>query len=427
MKKAHERSLKHIYRHVFVWITRSKKAMLAVAVLLVVIVGLGTYALQNEQATAALHTGKKLDDVGQYDQAKQTLQSAGKTLVRASTKKQIAAELARNQKLAGAHQKLEEVKRLLAEHKPAEAQKILNEVQASSPPGGDQNALASLQRSVTQQSTGSPSQTTPPHTGGSSTPPSSSGGATGSGTSTPPPGPLTNLSVVSFTASASPAGASTCNISDSVTFSSNGSGTVTTTWSLMSAKSTSQIDNPNSFTFATAGSQSDSFNFSGTQGLESGDAYRVSVTITSTTNAAITVTTTPVTINSCAGPPGLAAEQAAPLMTTITPVTPSVYQYQDGIFSNECSIQVTTPYSVNSSGTVEAIVMVTSGSSVGYTYYDKNGTTAFSGPGSTSDTSYFRLPHLAGGGPYTIVVKLVEVSAPGTVYATTTPISSGCN
>ena len=151
------------------------------------------------------------------------------------------------------------------------------------------------------------------------------------------------------------------------------------------------------------------------------------VTITSVSSPSISVTAGPVTISSCAAPPSLAAEQTSAFMTSITPGSVSINQFHDSIFPNECSVQVTTPYSVNASGTVETIVTATSGYSIGYTYYDSNGATSFTGSGNTSDISYFRLPHLPGGAHYTVSVKLVEVSAPNTVYATAAPVDMACS
>ncbi len=432
-------------RNILAWLRITKKwrrvliSLGFAGLLLVALFGLHLY--QNHQAETALHAATSLDDQGKYGDAKKTLDSVNKTLVSATVTHQIASEMDRNQKLTDTQRKLDEAKRLLQQNKPGEAQKILQDLQASLPSGNNQSSssqIAALQHSATQgTSSSSKSQNASSGSGGQSSGGGSSSGSgggggsggssSGGGTAPPPPGPLTSISVASFTASSSSATASTCNITDSLTFSVNGSGTVSTTWSLFSTKTSSQTNNPTNFTFSAAGNQSDSFNFSGTQGLEAGDSYRVSATITSTSNPAITTTAGPITISSCAAPPALAAEQMPAYMTSITPGTPTLYQAHDGVFPNECSVQVTTPYSVNSSGTVEAIVMVTSGSSIGYTYYDKNGATAFSGSGSTSDTSYFRLPHLPGGGQYTVMVKLVEVSSPGSVYATTISQSMGCS
>ena len=400
---------------------------------------------QNYYANAALHSAQKLDSVGQYSEAKKKLSAINQFAVFEGTRKQIQAEDHRNQQLAVVAQKLAEVQQLLKAHKTQAAESLLQSISKStSNISSVQTQVSQLQKSAQTQAgntSASPSGSSSKSgsgsgsgggnagvgTGGGGA--SGSGGGSGSpgGSTPPPPGPMTSISVTSFTASAAAATASTCNISDSLTFSTNGSGSVTTTWSLFSTKSLSETVNPTTYTFSAAGSQSDSFNFSGTQGLEPGDSYRVSVTIVSTSNSSISTTAGPITLSNCAAPPSLAAEKVTPFMTTITPGTLSVYQAKDTIFPNECSVQVTTPYSVNSSGTVEAIVMVTSGESIGYTYYDSIGATSFNGSGSTSDTSYFRLPHLPGGGNYTITVKLVEVSSPGTVFATTSAISSGCS
>ncbi len=406
---------------------RSKRNLIGAAIVALIILGIGTpIILNNEQAASALRAGKKSDDDGHYSLAKQKLESAPQTFVRSSIKKQLATELARNRQLEDTQQKLNEAKRLLQENKPAEAQKILQGLQSDDT---QSKQLVSLQKSAALQ-TGAENAESGGGSNGATGSPSGSTGTSSSGSSggsPPAPGPLTGIGVVSFTASSSPATASTCNISGALTFSANGTGTVSTTWYLVSTKSSSQIDNQNDFTFTAAGNQSDSQSFSGTQGLEPGDSYRASVIIASASNPAITVVAGPITISSCAAPPALAAEQATPLMTAITPGTPTVYESQDSIFPNECSVQVTTPYSVNSSGTVEVVVLETSGSSIGYTYYDKNGVTSFNGAGSTSDTSYFRLPHLPGNAHYTTTVKLVEVSSPNTVFATTAPVSSACD
>jgi len=396
----------------------------------------GFYLYQNTHAVSALQTAKSFDNKGQYGRAKQTLQSIHKTLVRASTKAQIQAELQRNQQLAETQQKIQEVQKLLGEHNAKAAQALLGQLKST---GVDNNnQLNDLQKAVAQQlSTPKPGPTKTGNgttsSGGSSgsTGGTGSGGGSGGGASSgsgggPNTGPLSSLNIVSFTASASAATAASCNITGSVTFGADGSGNVTVTWSQYSSKTVSQTQNPVNFSFPAAGTKADGVNFGGSQGLEPGDSYRISATITSASNPAISVTTSPVTISSCAAPPALASEQGSAFMTTITPGTPTIYQAHDGIFSNECSVQVSTPYSVNGSGTVEAIVLVTSGSSIGYTYYD-NSVTGFTSAGSATDTSYFRLPHLPGSGHYNIQVKLVEVSTSNTVYAYTSSLSSSCD
>lgn len=426
-------SARKLTRHLVRWLMHHKKLPLGAVAISILIIILGLYIFQNKEAAVTLEIGKKLDNTGRYAQARQELMSASKPLVRPSMKQQIAVELRRNQRLADIQSKLNEINSLLKQHNTAGAQKLLQSVRASLPVNSNKQSsqIAALQQTIkhfTPHNSSAPSSSSassnPPSSGSGSSGGSSDGSGSGGA---PPAGPMTSLSIVSLAANANPATASTCTISDLVTFSANGSGSVTVTWSLLSTKTTSQIVNPNTFNFPAAGSQTDNFNFSNTQGLESGDSYRVGVTVTSVSNPGISVTAGPVDLSSCAAPPALAAEQVAPFMTAITAGSVSVFQSQDGIFSNECSVEVTTPYSVNSSGTVEAIVMVTSGSSIGYTYYDKNGATAFNAPMSTSDTSFFRLPHLPGGGHYDIAVKLVEVSSPNTVVATTSPVDAACN
>ncbi len=425
------------------WAARHKWALLVVVILVLFLAGSGLVVAENVQASQALKTAKKLDDSGQYAQAKQLLQSARRPLVRGSVQKQLTAELQRNQHLSDTKHLLDEVALLLKEHKTSEAQKLLQSLPATTPDAnaGNTNQITALQQTIKQQTnTGSgAASSTGAAAGKTSGGSASSGGNTsgtggssgntgsGAGSTPPPPGPLTSLSVVSFTASSAPSTASKCNISDALTFSANGSGAVTATWWLYSSKSTSGTNNANNFTFSAAGNQSDSFNFNGTQGLEAGDSYRIGVTIASVSSPSIFVTAGPITISSCAAPPSLAAEQVSAFMTSITPGTVSINQFRDTVFPNECSVEVTTPYSVNSSGTVEAIVMATSSYAIGYTYYDANGVTSFTGSGSTSDTSYLRLPHLPGGAHYNVTVKLVEVSAPNTVYATTAPVDMACS
>ena len=418
------------------------KIAIACVATVVAVLCAGLYLYQNSHAASAVKAATALDSKGQYAAAKKTLTSVNTALVRGSTKAQLHAELLRNQRLADLQRKLDQVKQLLKEHKGQAAQDLLNQLksQGAADTSG-QSQLAGLQKAVQQQaaatkSSGTSGTGTTGSSGGSGGSSTGSGGSTGGSGSTgggggggagPNTGPLTSLSVASFNASASGGTASTCNISGSLSFSADGSGSVTVTWSQYSTKTVSQTNNPDHFNFAAAGTQSDSGSFSASQGLEPGDSYRILATITSVSNPGISVTAGPVTIASCAAPPALAAEQQTPIMTTITPGIPSVYQYQDGVFSNECSVQVATPYSVNAGGTVQAIVQITSGSSIGYTYYDKSGATGFTGSGSTTDTSYFRLPHLPGGGHYTIQVKLVEVSSPGTVYAYTSSLVSNCD
>jgi hypothetical protein len=211
-----------------------------------------------------------------------------------------------------------------------------------------------------------------------------------------------------------------------VTFSTNGSGTVTTTWFQLSNKTTSQISGPFNVTFAAAGTQSDHQNFWNEQGLEPGDSYRYSVRITSTSNPAISVMSPTMIVSSCASPPGYTAELiSSPTMTAITPGALSIYSHTD-IFGFECAVEATVPYSTNGSGTVQTIMQATSSSSIGSTYYDTSVIETFNGPGSISKTSYFRLPNLPGNGQYTIKAKLVEVSSSGSVSATTTAVTANC-
>ncbi len=439
-----KQKIKLVFKRCLQVLATSKRVKLIFICLVIVIAGLfsGFYVYQNNLATSRLKAAKNLDGNKEYAAAKKTLDSINTVLVRGSTKKQIRSELKRNQQLAVVQQKLEEVQKLLSEHKTQAAQDLLKQLTTSANGASTDatNQIASLQKAATQQpsstkpssggsSTGSGGGTTGGGSGSSGGTGGSSGGSSGGGGggSGPNTGPLTSFNVVSFNASTSGGTASTCNISGSLTFGADGSGSVIVTWSQYSTKTVSQTDNPDHFSFAAAGTQSDSFNFGGSQGLEPGDSYRILATITSVSNPGISITAGPVTLASCAAPPALAAEQQSPFMTAITPGTPSIYQYQDGVFSNECSVQVSTPYSVNAGGTVQAIVLVTSGGSIGYTYYDKSGATGFTGSGSATDTSYFRLPHLPGGGHYTIQVKLVEVSNPGTVYAYTSSLASNCD
>jgi len=416
---------------------RPRIVLLSVAVAAALLLG-GFYLYQNSHALSKLKTAQTLDTKGQYAAAGKALVSINTLLVRSSTKIKIQAEVAHNRQLVTVQQKLDHVKQLLKEHKGQAAQDLLKQLQSE--PGAvsglAQSQVADLQKAVQKQTTAAPKPVSSPTsagaggTSGGSTQGNNTGGSgtpSGGGGGGPNTGPLASLSVASFNASASGGSASTCNIHGSLTFGADGSGAVTVTWSQYSSKTLSQTDNPDHFNFAAAGSQSDSVNFSGSQGLELGDSYRILAVITSVSNPGISVTAGPMTIASCAAPPALASEQQSAFMTTITPGTPSVLQTQDGIFSNECSVQINTPYSVNSSGTVQAIVQVTSGSSIGYTYYDALGATGFTGSGNTTDVSYFRLPHLPGGGHYTIQVKLVEVSSPGSVYAYTAPVTSSCD
>ena len=418
-------------------------AWAGLAILIVMLTG-GFYLYQNSHAVSELKAAKTLDAKGNYTAAKKTLGSINTILVRNATKAQIHSETLHNQQLVAVQQKLDTIKQLLKEHKGQAAQDLLKQLTSQPGVAGtiDQHQVANLQQTAKQQTTSAtkPSSGASSGTGATSGGGTTQGGGTGGGANSgggnsggsgggsgPNTGPLTSLNVVSITASASAATAATCNVHGSLSFSADGSGDVTVTWSQYSNKTVSQTDNPEHFNFAAAGTQSDSVSFGGSQGLEPGDSYRILATITSVSNPGISVTAGPATISSCAAPPALASEQQSPLMTTITPGTLSVYQAHDGVFSNECSVQVTTPYSVNGAGTVQAIVQITSGSSIGYTYYDSSGATGFTGSGSTANTSYFRLPHLPGGGHYTIQVKLVEVSVPGSVYALTSSVSSNCD
>ncbi len=234
---------------------------------------------------------------------------------------------------------------------------------------------------------------------------------------------MSAIAVTAFSATSSPYNATSCALNQSVTFTTNGSGSVAVVWKVLSTKTSSYIDNPVVYNFSAAGSKTDAQHDTA-QGLEAGDSYRVSVTITSQANGAITTTAGPTVISSCAAPQALHQSLDPPYMSTITPGTLSSSNSQDGIFTNECSMVLQAPFSVNGSGSVEAVYTITSGSSGGATLYAST-THDFTVAGSDTDTSYIRMPHLNGGDMYSITVRLIEVDAQN-VYATAGPITSGC-
>ncbi len=413
---------------------------------LLIIIGAGILVVlaallgwHNYSAAARLHTAQRQDKTQNYDQAQRTLSSINQNLLLPNLVTQIKHEQTHNAHLRDDYQKLQRVKQLLQENKPQEALNLLETLQTADTKS-TQTTQTLQQQAVKQGATPTPSPT--PKPGGSHPPtptptpapgptptptptPTPAPGPTPTPTPTPPPpGPMSAISVTAFSATASPYNATFCHIAESVSFSTNGSGNVNVVWKMLSTKTSSAIDNPVVYGFSAAGSKTDGQSFTA-QGLESGDSYRISVTITSQSNGAVTTTGGPVTISSCAAPQGLHSPQQPSTMTVITPGSVGISQSQDGIFVNECSMVLSIPFSVNASGSVEAIYTITSGSSGGATLYATT-TKDFTGSGSDTDTSYIRMPHLNGGDIYSISVKLIDVGAPS-VFATSGPVTTGCS
>lgn len=396
---------------------------------------------QNYQANALLHTAQKADAAAHYSQAKKELDAIKQFAVWPSIRRGIQAEQKHNEQLLSLEQKLHEVQQLLKEHKTAAAQQLLKSIheQTSNSSNGLQSQTAQLQNAVNAQTKSSTSGHT--SSSGSSPKPVSSGGGTGSGGSggssgggssggsigggSGPPGPMSAITINSFSPSVSPFNASSCSLSESVNFSVNGSGSVQVVWEQLSSKTSSSIDNPVTYTFSAAGSQTDSTSIR-LQGLESGDSYRISVTITDTTDSNITTTVGPATFSTCAAPPSLQSPNQPSFMTQpVTPTSLTASQSQDPLFSNECSVNVQSSFSVTGPGSVQVVYTITSTSSIGATLYSLQ-QEDFSGPGSSTDSSYIRLPHLPGGGSYSISAKFNVLGDPSH-DATSGPITSACS
>jgi len=273
-------------------------------------------------------------------------------------------------------------------------------------------------KTVTGKGSASGSSTTPSGSSGSSS--LSSGG--GSQTPAPPtPGPLSVVSVTNLTATASPLSSTQCRINQSVSFSTNGSGNVSVTWLVYSNHTASAAYNPAVHTFTAAGTQSDSTS-SSWQGLEAGDSYRVSALLTS---GSITQMAGPITISSCASAQSLQTPNQTSYMSS--PVAGSglvINQNADTLFTNSCSMNLQASFSVNGPGSVQPVYVITSSSSIGATLYSQN-QWSFTGPGSATDSSYIRMPHLPSG-LYSISVKLNVLGDPSH-SSTYGPVVSACS
>jgi hypothetical protein len=233
---------------------------------------------------------------------------------------------------------------------------------------------------------------------------------------------MTHITVNSFTASANPYDSSSCSFSGSVTFSTNGSGKVLVTWEQLSAKTSSAVENTVTRSFAAAGTQTDSPGGFTLQGLESGDRYRISVTLTDSSNRSITTTAGPISLSSCAGPQALQSPGVASSMTSpVSPTSLTVSQMQDPMFAYECNMTMKQSFSVSGPGSVQVVYYLTSGASVGATYYSQN-QVDFSGPGDATDTANFRMPS---GYTYSISAKMNVLGDPAH-SATSTAIAVSC-
>ncbi|HSX07449.1 MAG TPA: right-handed parallel beta-helix repeat-containing protein [Candidatus Saccharimonadales bacterium] len=141
----------------------------------------GAFGFQNYRALSMLHSAQSLDNSGHYTTAEAKIHSIQLIGVWPSLTKRIHAEQQRNQQLIAVEQKLEEVQRLLKEHKTQAAEDILKSIGKSSTAGAAaaQAQITQLQKSIQTQTQ---SSTTGAHST-SSTPSHTATGTTGGGTS----------------------------------------------------------------------------------------------------------------------------------------------------------------------------------------------------------------------------------------------------
>jgi len=390
-------------------------------------------AYQNIHAELSLQSARRSDDKGQLGTAQSTLKSASHLLVLPGLIGSLNAEQTRNKQL------------ISKQH--TESQSALSASNQESRTSSSGTSTANPQKTTPQQTTAkgdtAKGGTSTNKTSGGSTSGTSSSGTSGSGNgggisgsggggttsggggggTTPPPGPMSHITA-SLSVTANAYTASQCSINQTVHFSVDGSGSVSVTWKVLSNRTSSSIDNPVNYNFSAAGSNSDN-TVNSWQGLESGDSYRISAVVTDTADTSITTTAGPFTVGSCAAPPQLMAANGTSYITHITPGTLSGSQYQDPIFSNECSITFQEPFGVDGAGSVQAVYVITSSSSGGATLYSNN-RHDFPGAGSDTDTSYTRMPHLNGGDIYTINATLYDL-ANHFIVGTAGPIVSGCS
>jgi hypothetical protein len=388
----------------------------------------GLVWFQTARATNQVHTAQQQDTAGKLSEAKKTLNGISTLLVLPHTQRSVRDEQHRNQVLTDNQHTIERAKQLLKENKTDEALKLLNGLQKDpnkATSDQTQQQVATLKQQAGQQTGG----TSHGSSGGSTSQPSG-GGSTGGGTTggggsspppPPPPGPLTAISVTSFSVTPSPRTASSCMIGVSVSFSTNGSGTVNVTWQRLSTKTSSGINNPVAHTFSGAGTQTDSENDI-MQGLEPGDSYRVSAILASQTNPAITTTAGPITVSNCAAPQALLPAQEPSYLTQITPGSLSASSMPDNLFPNECSLTITAPFSVDAAGSVQVVYTLTSGASIGATLY-AGSVHNFTSQGPATDTGYIRMPHLPGGGGYSILATFIDSGDHSITATATTTVS----
>ncbi|HSW78326.1 MAG TPA: hypothetical protein VLG36_06010 [Candidatus Chromulinivoraceae bacterium] len=370
---------------------------------------------QNIHAELSLQSARHSDDKGQLGTAQSTLNSTNHLLVLPSLVSGLNTEQARNKQLISKQHTEGGVNsspttQISSSDKGSATPQKTTPQQAINK-GGTTKGNASTSKlggSGTSSSTGS-------GTGGS-------GGTTG-GNTTPPPGPMGHISA-SLSVTTSAYTASQCSINQTVHFSVDGSGSVSVTWKVLSNRTSDSVYNPVTYSFSAAGSNSDNV-IAGWQGLEPGDSYRISAVVTDTADSSITTTAGPFVVSSCAAPQQLMVANGTSYMTHITPGTISSSQYHDSIFSNECSMSFQEPFSVDGAGSVQAVYVITSGSSGGATLYG-NTRHDFPGASSDTDTSYIRMPHLNNGDSYTINVALYDL-ANHSIVGTAGPITSGCS
>jgi hypothetical protein len=429
------------YASIFLKLIRTHRLAVYVGSAVFVILVICMVGVQNFRADASLGTSQKADNSGHYTLAKNDLTSISQFAVLPKIRARIHTEQQRNRQLIATELKLQEVQKLLKENKPQAAESLLKSIGSATNNTPSLNTqVAALQKTAQTQTTKSTTKTQA--SSGSSTSSSSSsssgtgtngggastsGGGGSGGTPTPPaPSPMSAITINSFSPSVSPRNATTCSLYESVNFSVNGSGSVTVTWEQLSAKTSSSIDNAVTYSFTAAGSQVDTPGNTVMQGLESGDSYRISVVITDTSNNAVTATAGPVTFSSCAAAQPLQSPgQASFMSSSVSPTSLTASQSQDTLFPNECSMNLQSAFTVGGPGSVQVVYTITSSFSIGATLYSSQQEDS-TGPSAESDSSYIRMPHLPGGGSYSVTATFNVLGDPSH-NATTGPVTVACD
>lgn len=147
----------------------------------------GVVGFQNYRALSVLHSAQSLDNSGHYASAEAKLHSIKLIGVWPSLAKRIHVEQKRNQQLIAVEQKLEEVQKLLKEHKTQAAEDILKSIGKSSTAGAAaaQAQISQLQKSIqtqTAQSSAAATHSTSTTTSHAAAGTPSGGAPTGGGT-----------------------------------------------------------------------------------------------------------------------------------------------------------------------------------------------------------------------------------------------------